>query len=456
MKELRELAEFVESFRLKGVGEEVIKAAKYCVLDTVGQALGAKDNPMIREIAKVYALCDGECSGRLVSFWGNEKKVPLRQAVFLNAMMGHTLELDDVHTNSKTHIGTVVIPAAWSLAEYLGKSGRDLLEAVICGYETMARIGMGFGVSSHRNRGWHVTGTAGGFGAAAACAKLLDFTSEQIVGAFGLAGTQACSTWAFLSDGATNKVLHPGRAAANGLESCLLVLGGMRGSSYILDAKDGGIFPMMSDEYDYALVSAGLGKVYELLRMDKKPYPCCRSTHCAIDAGIELREQEKLQWERIRKVEIKTYLVGLKQCGLAESSREPKLPTEAKFSTPYTAACALMYGKVGLEDFEPAAIARPQVRELMRKIKVTEDEELTGRYPSHWGCRMEVEMEDGRIFRKEIQDASGSADAPLTAKQILAKVKSCCAAYDGQWVEGVFEEILNLEELETIPELVWP
>ena len=133
MKELRELAEFVESFRLKGVGEEVIKAAKYCVLDTVGQALGAKDNPMIREIAKVYALCDGECSGRLVSFWGNEKKVPLRQAVFLNAMMGHTLELDDVHTNSKTHIGTVVIPAAWSLAEYLGKSGRELLEAVIGG-----------------------------------------------------------------------------------------------------------------------------------------------------------------------------------------------------------------------------------------------------------------------------------------------------------------------------------
>ena len=292
MKELRELAEFVESFRLKGVGEEVIKAAKYCVLDTVGQALGAKDNPMIREIAKVYALCDGECSGRLVSFWGNEKKVPLRQAVFLNAMMGHTLELDDVHTNSKTHIGTVVIPAAWSLAEYLGKSGRDLLEAVICGYETMARIGMGFGVSSHRNRGWHVTGTAGGFGAAAACAKLLDFTSEQIVGAFGLAGTQACSTWAFLSDGATNKVLHPGRAAANGLESCLLVLGGMRGSSYILDAKDGGIFPMMSDEYDYALVSAGLGKVYELLRMDKKPYPCCRSTHGAIDAGISERPVE--------------------------------------------------------------------------------------------------------------------------------------------------------------------
>ena len=116
----------------------------------------------------------------------------------------------------------------------------------------MARIGMGFGVSAHRNRGWHVTGTAGTFGAAAACGKLLGFDEEKLLSAFGLAGTQSCSTWAFLSDGATNKVLHPARAAVSGLESCMLVLGGMKGSGRILDADDGGIFPMMSDGYDYA------------------------------------------------------------------------------------------------------------------------------------------------------------------------------------------------------------
>lgn len=94
-------------------------------------------------------------------------------------MMGHTQEMDDVHTKSKTHIGTVVIPAAWGLAEYLGKCGQDFILAVICGYETMSRIGMAFGVSSHRNKGWHVTATAGTFGAAAACAKLLGLDAEQ-------------------------------------------------------------------------------------------------------------------------------------------------------------------------------------------------------------------------------------------------------------------------------------
>lgn len=196
-------------------------------------------------------------------------------------MCGHILELDDVHITSKTHIGTVVVPAAWTLAQSLGKSGKDLITAVVCGYEVMARIGMGFGVSSHRNLGWHVTGTAGTFGAAAACGRLLGFTAEQMTAAFGLAGTQSCSTWAFLSDGATNKILHPGHAAASGLEACLLVLGGMRGSAHILDAQDGGIFPMMSHKYDYSLVCKDLGTVYETLNVDKKPYPCCRSTIAA-------------------------------------------------------------------------------------------------------------------------------------------------------------------------------
>lgn len=453
MKQLKELAEFIEKFCLEDAGEEVLKAAKYCILDTVGQALGARDNTMLKDIEGVYQSYDGENCGKQVSLWGSGKQAPLRRAVFLNGMMGHILELDDVHTNSKTHIGTVVIPAAWGMAEYLGKSGKELLEAVICGYEVMARIGMGFGVSSHRNKGWHATGTAGSFGAAAACGKLLGFSADQIMGAFGLAGTQAGSTWAFLSDGATNKILHPGRATVNGLESCLLVLGGMRGSFHILDAEDGGIFPMMSDEYDYSLVSAGLGQIYEIQKMDKKPYPCCRSTHCAIDAGIKLREKEQIHWEDIEKVEVKTYLVGLKQCGLSESSLEPKLPTEAKFSTPYTSACALMYGAVGLKDFEPESIARGEVRTLMRKIKVVEDARFTEQYPSHWGCRMDVFLKDGTVVGEEIGDASGSVDSPLTNRQILAKIRSCCSGYDAGWLEDVFTQILNLENVYKLPVL---
>lgn len=440
MKELRELSHFISHFRLAAPSPllpQVRHAALQCIQDTLGASLGALHQPMFQRIRKTYLACDGH-GGKCASLWGSSEKAPLRTAVFLNAMMSHILELDDVHTQSKTHIGTVVIPAAWGLAETLGADMDALLEAVVCGYETMARIGMGFGVSSHRNKGWHVTGTAGTFGAAAACAKLLQFDETQLMAALGLAGTQSFGTWAFLSDGATNKVLHPARAAACGLDACLLVLGGMRGSAHILDAPDGGIYPMMSDAFDYSLVSRGLGTDYEILSVDKKPYPCCRSTHCAIDGALRLKEKYDLTSDRIESVVVHTYLVGLKQCGLTESSRFPKLPTEAKFSTPYTVAKALEQGSVGLSDFLPESIRSPKTAALAQKVTVIEDEAFTARYPEHWGCRVDIRTAGSACYSIEIPDASGSVWAPLSSRQLKEKFYSCCSGFDQRWLDQLF------------------
>lgn len=453
MKEMRLLARFVEQFNYNQASPRVHEAAVLCVLDTIGLALGANNDSMFQKMKQVYAEYDGENQLKKTTMWGEHRQTTMRTTVFFNAMKGHILELDDVHTASKTHIGTVVIPAVWALAEQLEKTGKEVLEAIICGYEVMARIGMGFGVSSHRNKGWHVTGTAGVFGSAAACAKLLQFTEEQIMDAFGIAGTQACSTWAFLSDGATNKILHAGRAAVSGLESCMLVLGGMRGSHYILNANDGGLFPMMSDEYDYSLICKGLGEKYEILSVDKKPYPCCRSTHCAIDAAIYLKDRYQIKTEHIETITVNTYLVGWKQCGAANSSIDPKLPTEAKFSTPYTVACALAEGIVGLSDFEPEAISRTDIRRLMKRVQVIADENFTEQYPAHWGCKMEILMKDGSRFQKAVKDASGSVKAPLSKKQILTKFKSCCKDYDPNWIEAVSEQLLMLDKCNILPDI---
>ena len=452
MNELQNLAAFVSGMKLENVPKEVLETAKMCILDTISTALGGVANPMFQSIKNVYLETEKNGNGGIPLF-GDKREASLRTAVFLNGMSGHILELDDVHINSKTHIGTVVIPAAWTLAQYLQKSGKELIEAVICGYEVISRIGMGFGVSSHRNLGWHVTGTAGTFGAAAACGKLLGFTADQMIAAFGLAGTQSCSTWAFLSDGATNKILHPGRAAVSGLESCLLVKGGMRGSSHILDAKDGGIFPMMSQEYDYRMVDKDLGTVYEILNVDKKPYPCCRSTHCAIEGALKLRETYDIDPETISHAEIYTYLVGLKQCGLSDSSKEPHAATEAKFSTPYLAATAFLTGKVGLSDFSQANINDENRQKLLKKITVKEDPIFTERYPHHWGCRVEVTLKNGHTYSQEIMDASGSVTAPLTSQQMTAKALSCCEIYDPEQVKKLVHTLLNLENCAVLPEL---
>lgn len=446
--ELRQLARFLSELSYEDLPEEVVRAARMCLLDTLASAIGGVNNTQVQKVTAEYLKLAGE-NGR-IKLWGREKYAPLLTAVFLNGLMGHTLEMDDVHTASKSHIGVVVIPAAWGLAQQLGSSGKELLLAIVCGYEAMSRIGMALGVSSHRNKGWHVTGTAGTFGAAAACAKLLGLDEEHTLSALGLAGTQSSGLWAFLADGASCKVLHTGRAACSGCEAALLSFAGMTGPEHILTAADGGLLAAMSEEYDVSKVSAGLGEKWEILQLDNKPYPCCRSTHCTIDAALELRARG-VRPEEISHIMVDTYLVGNKQCGMSEGSRKPKNPVDAKFSTPFTVACALLFGQVTLKEFLPENIGAAEVQELLSKVSVRTDEQLTADYPAHWGCRMTVELKDGRQESCFVKDASGSVSNPLSEEQLKAKAVALLSSAYGDRAPEVAETILSSETWDPLP-----
>ena len=279
MTELRQLAGFAVNFRLEQAPEEVVRAAKYCVLDSIGSALGAVRYEEIPELCRELRQWCAAPAGRTASVWGQGFSLDVFQALLLNGMMGHALELDDVHTGSKSHVGAVVVETAWTLAEAMGESGRRLLEAVITGYEVMARVGMAMDVVSNRKRGWHGTGIIGTFGAAAAAGHLLGLDEDQMVSALGMAGTQSSGLWAFLEEGATCKKLHPARAAVNGLTAAVLAKGGMTGPERILDAGDGGLYRAVADSFNMETLVNGLGTGYEILKIDKKPYPCCRTTH---------------------------------------------------------------------------------------------------------------------------------------------------------------------------------
>ena len=234
-----------------------------------------------------------------------------------------------------------------------------------------------------RNRGWHATSTCGVFGCAAACAKLLDLNVDQIISALGMAGTQSCGVWAFLGDGCSCKILHTGRAAVSGLDAAFLAEAGMTGPEHILEAKDGGLLSAMSDGGDLQKVSEGLGTVYEILNMDMKPYPCCRSAHspidCALELGKRLKPEELL--EKIDRIQVDTYLVGYKQCAVSPSCLHPKSPMEAKFSIPYCVASAFIYGQVSSKEFEPEKILRPEVQALMQKVSAAPNSRFTDLYP---------------------------------------------------------------------------
>ena len=207
--EMRKLAEFIEKLSWDDLPEEVKTTVSFRVLDLISAALGAVDDPLVKKVKASYLERNNGTGGKI---WGSEGETDISTAAYINAMLAHTLELDDVHPASKTHGSASLIPAAWSCARYVHASGKEFLTAVVCGYETVSRIGMALGVTSHRKKGWHATATCGGFGCAAACGKLLGLNADELVSALGMAGTQSFGRWAFLGDGSTCKVLHPARA----------------------------------------------------------------------------------------------------------------------------------------------------------------------------------------------------------------------------------------------------
>lgn len=447
---MKALARFVRDLRLETVPNEVVRAARFCVLDTLGSALGATSSQEIQRITRELQNWSGAGENhRLASAWGQGARTSLNNAVLVNGMLSHELELDDVHTASKSHVGAVVVPAAWTVADAMGMSGKDLLEAVIAGYEVMGRVGRAMDVASNRKRGWHTTGVIGTFGAAAAAAKLWRLTEEETVHAFGIAGTQSSGLWAFLAEGATCKKLHPARAALNGVTACLLAKSGMTGAEHILDAADGGLYQAVSDRFDMARLVEGLGEGYEIMKVDKKPYPCCRTTHHAIDGALQLREEGVLP-EQIASVLVETYEVGVLQCGFPEY---PRSPVEAKFSIPFTCAAAFVRGHVGLPEFSREVLEDPQVQRIAQATTVQETPLFSQRYPDRWGSRVTVTLTDGTCRVCQVDDMSGSVAKPLTARQEEEKFCSLAQVWNGGRVEELLHAVMCLEQQKRLPDL---
>jgi 2-methylcitrate dehydratase PrpD len=401
---IRKLANFISSISFENIPPKVVAKAKDCIIDTLGCALGASKTP---EVVMLINAFRPYLSPKGVSIWGSHYKTNSLVAAVLNGTMGHSLEMDDVHRRAKCHAGTVVIPTAITLGEAEKITGKDLITAVVCGYEIMLRVGVGIGAASHRQRGWHATGTCGTFGAAAAAGKIMGLSSSEMSWAFGLAGTQSSGLWAFTADGAGNKKFHAGRAAESGILAAILAKGGITGPEYILEAKDGGLFYATSDEFSLSDVVEGLGEHYMISDVSMKPYACCRSIHPAIDAVLELRKKGIIEPNKIKKINVRTYSVAVKQCGF---TKKPKNVAEAQFCLAYGVAVALIDGNALIEQFSNARVTDEKVGKLASIVEVINDPKFDNMYPEKWGCEVQIELVDGLICNQEVTAIRGDPE----------------------------------------------
>jgi 2-methylcitrate dehydratase PrpD len=412
------LARFLVDLRRGGVPEPDRAAASSMLLDWLGAALaGCGTAPG----AMLLSYCEGEPEGG-ASVVGRERGRAAETAAFVNGGLSHIVEMDDVDRGSVLHPGAVVIPAALAVAEIRAKSGRDLLSAIVAGYEVAIRIGEAVGKKHYFY--FHNTSTCGVFGAAAAASWLLDLDEERIVWALGNAGTQASGLWEFNAEGAMSKHLHAGRAASNGVLAALLAERGFTGPSRILEGERG-FFRATAPDADPDVVVAGLGRrKLKIHGVSLKPHASCRHTHAAIDCALELRP--RIGAGAIEAIEIDSYGATLALC----DRPMPSTPYEAKFSLQFGVASALLRGDAGLGAFAEDSIRDPKTRALASRVRVRVEPDIEARYPAQWPARVRVRLENGEILAAETSHPRGDPENPLSRCEIEEKF-SRLAAYGG-------------------------
>lgn len=433
------LARFIAKTKYEDLPEHVVEFTKLCILDWFGSAVAGSSLPPIRMLHELAEELGGAPQATLVT--GGRSSVA--NAALVNGGASHIVELDDIHKSSIIHAATVVVPAALAVAEWKGKSGKDLIAAVAVGYDVCFRIGEA--VSPSHYYYWHNTATCGTFGSVAAAAKLLDLTEEQMIHALGNAGTQAAGLWEFIVDGAMTKQLHPGKAAMNGVLAALLGQKGFTGPSRILEGKRG-FFEAMSEQANPNAITDGLAEQYKITENSFKIHASCRHTHQAIDIALDIRRERQLNPEEIEEITVRTYQSAL----MIASNTNPQTVYASKFSVEFCTALGFIKGRAGLAEFNEETLHDPAVRALMGKIHAVLDPAIEEDYPEKWRSAMDIKLRSGESISRMVDYPKGDPENPVTADELVTKFKQLAAALPAEQIERHVRAILELERTSNV------
>jgi 2-methylcitrate dehydratase PrpD len=401
----RILAAYLVKARFEDLPAKVRKEGIRTLLNWVGVAVGGSQHETVVRALRALQPFSGPEQASLL---GRTERLDIMNAAFLNGVASHIFDYDDTHLKTIIHPAGPVVSAILALAEYRPVKGADFLNALVLGVETECRIGNTV-YPNHYDVGWHITGTAGVFGAAAAAGKLLGLSEQQMVWALGLAASQPVGLRE--SFGSMNKSFNPGRAASNGLFAALLAAQDFTSSQGMLEAKRGWAHTI-STKQDFAQITEGLGTRYEAALNTYKPFACGIVIHPALDAAIQLRKQYQLKPEQIAEVRLRVHPLVLELTG----KQTPTTGLEGKFSIYHSVAIALIQGAAGERQYSDQAVQDPAVVALRGKVMATVDPGIKLQQVD-----MVVVLKDGRELHKYIEHAIGSVEVPMTDEQLEAK-----------------------------------
>ncbi len=427
MEVTRTLARYVVDSRLADIPKSPRAEAVRSIVNYIGCAVRACHHEAVDCALAAMAPFQGP---KQASVLGRKDKTDILNAALMNGITSHVFDFDDTHLPTIIHPAGPVASALFALAEYKPMSGAELLHAFILGVEVECRIGNAV-CPTHYEVGWHIPGTAGVFGSAAACGKALGLDEQRLTWALGIAGTQSSGFREMF--GTHCKSFHPGRAAQNGLLSALLAEKNFTSSNQVLEAKRG-FANVMSTKQDYSRITEGLGKSFEISLNSYKPFACGIVIHPSIDACVQLKQDNSLTGAEIEKIELFVAPLVLELTG----KRTPQVGLEGKFSVFHSCAVAMLDGEAGEKQYSDARVRDPQVVALRDRVDAIIDKKMRDDE-----ARVRVTLKDGRVLEKHVAHAVGSAEVPMTNAQLEAKFHGLC------------DDILGRERAARLLALAW-
>lgn len=431
----RHLANRVANIKFEDLPQETIQMTKQYILDYLGVSIRGWTQKNMDIMSETL----GNSADGTKAIMLNGKKGASNSVLYsamLNAAASHSQDFDDLHNPSIIHMACVTVPSALAVAEDEELSGKDILAALVAGYEAGARIGES--VNPEAYYFWHTTSTCGVFSSAVTVANLKKFNTDQMVQCLGTAGTQAAGLWEFVIDGAMSKTLHVGKANFAGILSAKLTANGFTAAEKILDGDKGFCRAMLTNPHWEKLTEDIKG--FKIDNNSFKPFSCCKYTHPSSYAAQLLRNEQNLKLEDVEKVTIRSNCI-VKQ--LVDNSH-PKNPYGAKFSIQYCVATMIKYGKLGIDQFVDENLNNDEIQRVMQNIEVIVDPQLDKEYtekPDRWAVELTIACKDGKTYTKFVEYPKGDPPNPMTWDETVEKFMDLSVPVYG---EEVCKKLVNL------------
>jgi 2-methylcitrate dehydratase PrpD len=436
------LAQYATSLKYEDIPTEVVERAKDCIIDTVGACVLGAHMPWTQIVIE-YAKRNSAPGGS--SVLGLDTKLRAPFACLCNGAAAHAFELDALCEPSVgMHPSAALGVPGLAVAQGRKKSGRELIEAFVAGFETLYRIGQATHHSPEK-LGFHAPGVMGVYGVATVVAKLFDETPEQMAHAYGIAGSMSSGLMEFSKSGGLVKRLHLGRAAEGGFLAAALARDGFTGPSQVLEGKFGSLNTFCRDaEPEY--MSKDLGKVWHTMKTKFKRFACHANAQVPVTLAMDLKAKHGITGDDVASMSLEVNGKSLSHHNIPE----PADLAMAQYSVPFSTALALFFDPTDPWIFCDKNVQDPRVRVLSKGAALSR---MVGSSEVGMHTRVTLKLKNGQTVSAEGDNFKGTPTMPLTRGELLEKFLKLTAHRARPKAERLFSQLADAENVKDISAL---